>query len=62
MLTTLFGTPGDDIFSAGPGWAILNDIEYVGDYDFDGGAGHDVASLYDTPGDDVFTARPGSRN
>ena len=60
MLTTLMGTFGDDVFSAGPGWAVLNDIEYIGDYDFDGGAGHDVASLYDTPGDDVFTARPGS--
>ncbi len=60
MLTTLIGTPGDDVFAAGPGWATLNDVEYIGDYDFDGGAGYDVASLYDTPGDDVFIARPGS--
>ena len=60
MLATLIGTPGDDVFAAGPGWANLNGTAYVGDYDFDGGAGWDVASLYDTPADDVFTARPGS--
>ena len=60
MLSTLIGTPGDDVFSAGPGWATLNGIDYIGDFDFDGGAGHDVASLYDSPGDDVFVARPGS--
>ncbi len=60
MLATLIGTPGDDVFAAGPGWATLNGTAYVGDYDFDGGEGRDVASLYDTPGDDVFTARPGS--
>jgi parallel beta-helix repeat protein len=60
MLATLIGTPGDDVFAAGPGWAVLNGIEYIGDYDFDGGAGRDIASLYDTPDDDVFTVRPGS--
>jgi hypothetical protein len=60
MLSTLIGTPGDDVFAAGPGWASLNGTEYQGDFDFDGGAGHDVASLYDSPGDDVFVARPGS--
>lgn len=60
MLATLIGTPGDDVFRAGPGWATLNGTDYVGDYDFDGGAGKDIASLYDTPGDDVFTVRPGA--
>ena len=60
MLATLIGTPGDDVFAAGPGWANLNGTAYVGDYDFDGGAGRDIASLYDTPGDDVFTVSPGA--
>lgn len=60
LLTILFGTPGDDIFSAGPGWANLNGVEYRGDFSFDGLGGNDVASLYDTSGNDVFTARPGS--
>lgn len=60
MLSTLIGTPGDDVFAAGPGWANLNGTEYQGDFDFDGGAGHDVASLYDSSGYDVFVARPGS--
>jgi len=60
LLATLLGTPGDDVFAAGPGWADLNGTMYEGDFDFDGGAGHDVASLYDSPGDDVFVARPGS--
>lgn len=56
LLTILMGTPGDDVYSAGPGWANLNGVDYVGDYEFDGGAGDDVASLYDTPGDDTFIA------
>ena len=60
MLSTLLGTPGNDMFSAGPGWANLNGTAYVGDYDFDGGAGRDVANLFDSPGDDTFVARPGS--
>ena len=60
LLATLMGTPGDDVFAAGPGWATLNGTDYIGDYDFDGGAGQDTASLFDSPGDDVFTARPGA--
>ncbi len=54
------GTAGDDLFLAGPGWAILNGVEYADVVSFDGLGGNDVAHLYDTPGDDVFTARPGS--
>ena len=54
MLATLIGTPGDDVFAAGPGWANLNGTAYVGDYDFDGGAGRDIASLYDTPDDGIL--------
>lgn len=56
---TLFGTPGDDVFDAGPGWAELNGVEYRADeIIFDGLGGNDTASLYDSPGDDVFVARP----
>lgn len=57
---TLFGTPGDDVFAAGPGWAKLNEVEYRADeIVFDGLGGNDVASLYDGPGDDIATAQPG---
>jgi hypothetical protein len=60
MLTTLLGTPGDDVFSAGPGWAKLNGVEYqANEVTFDGLGGYDTASLYDSPGDDLFIARPG---
>jgi len=58
MLTALLGTPGDDVFSAGPGWARLNGVEYQADeVSFDGLGGYDTASLYDSQGDDLFTAR-----
>ena len=54
---TLTGTDGDDEFSAFPGLAILNGVEYRADLiTFDGGSGNDDISLYDSPGDDVFTA------
>ena len=59
LLTALLGTPGDDVFSAGPGWAILNGVEYQDVASFDGLGGSDTASLYDSPGDDLFVARPG---
>jgi len=59
LLTTLFGTPGDDVFSAGPGWATLNGVEYQDVDVFDGLGGYDVAHLDDSPGDDLFIARPG---
>lgn len=56
---TLFGTSGDDVFDAGPGWAKLNGVEYQADeIIFDGLGGNDVAQLFDSPGDDVFVARP----
>jgi parallel beta-helix repeat protein len=59
LLTTLCGTPGDDVFSAGPGWARLNGVEYPDVDAFDGLGGTDTANLYDSPGDDLFIARPG---
>lgn len=60
LLTTFVGTPGDDVFSAGPGWARLNGVEYQADeVTFDGLGGYDIASLYDSPADDLFVARPG---
>ncbi len=58
-LLTLLGTPGDDVFSAGSGWAVLNGVEYQDVDSFDGLGGTDTASLYDSPGDDLFVARPG---
>ncbi len=61
LLALILGTPGDDVFSAGPGWAMLNGTEYQGaEVSFDGQDGKDTARLFDSAGDDVFTARPGS--
>jgi len=60
MLSLLLGTPGDDVFAAGPGWANLNGTAYVADeFVFDGLGGNDVARLYDSAGNDTFTASPG---